>query len=129
MSCVVVAGLSKRDPKHAANYHENAEAYRAKLRQLDEYILRVIALIPEEKRLLVTGDDAFGYFGRRYELPIHVVNGDKLSIDGLYTHWMGKPGTYEGTYIGMMDYNATVIARSLGGQAPKRGMNGRLTQP
>jgi manganese/zinc/iron transport system substrate-binding protein len=39
---------------------------------------------------------------------------------------MGKPGTYEGSYIGMMDHNFTIIARALGGEAPARGMQGRL---
>ena len=39
----------------------------------------------------------------------------------LYSDSMGPKGTYEGTYIGMQDHNATLIARSLGGQAPERG--------
>jgi manganese/zinc/iron transport system substrate-binding protein len=32
---------------------------------------------------------------------------------------MGAPGTYEGTYVGMIDHNATTIARALGGEAPR----------
>ncbi|MEM6376426.1 MAG: manganese transporter, partial [Pseudomonadota bacterium] len=36
------------------------------------------------------------------------------------------PGTYEGTYIGMIDHNATTIATALGGQAPRSGMQGLL---
>jgi manganese/zinc/iron transport system substrate-binding protein len=39
---------------------------------------------------------------------------------------MGEDGTYEGTYIGMIDHNATVIAAALGGDAPDRGMAGLL---
>ena len=39
---------------------------------------------------------------------------------------MGPEGTYEGTYIGMIDHNATTIARALGGKAPERGMLGKL---
>ena len=39
---------------------------------------------------------------------------------------MGKAGTYEGTYIGMIDHNVTLIARALGGQAPEHGMQGKL---
>lgn len=46
----------------------------------------------------------------------------------LYSDAMGKPGTYEGTYIGMMDHNATKIARALGGEAPERGWQGRLSE-
>ena len=39
---------------------------------------------------------------------------------------MGQPDSYEGTYIGMIDHNATSIARALGGEAPELGMQGRL---
>lgn len=53
--------------------------------------------------------------------------GHGVRIGGeLFSDAMGHEGTYEGTYIGMMDHNATVIARALGGTAPATGMNGRL---
>jgi hypothetical protein len=42
----------------------------------------------------------------------------------LYSDAMGAEGTYEGTYVGMIDHNATVIAAALGGEAPDRGMQG-----
>ena len=45
----------------------------------------------------------------------------------LYSDAMGPPGTYEGTYPGMIDHNVTAVARALGGQAPDRGMDGRLS--
>ena len=44
----------------------------------------------------------------------------------LFSDAMGPPGTYEGTYVGMMDHNATSIVRALGGNAPERGLNSRL---
>ena len=44
----------------------------------------------------------------------------------LFSDAMGEPGTYEGTYIGMIDHNATVIANALGGTAPAGGMTGRI---
>ena len=54
--------------------------------------------------------------------------GHKVTIGGeLFSDAMGAAGTYEGTYIGMIDHNITVIARALGGQAPERGMDGKLT--
>jgi manganese/zinc/iron transport system substrate-binding protein len=54
--------------------------------------------------------------------------GSEVVIGGqLYSDAMGAAGTYEGTYFGMIDHNATVIARALGGAAPKRGMDGKLT--
>ncbi len=49
--------------------------------------------------------------------------GHEVVIGGeLYSDAMGEPGTYEGTYVGMIDSNATVVARALGGTAPERGM-------
>lgn len=45
----------------------------------------------------------------------------------LFSDAMGKAGTYEGTYIGMIDHNATIIARALGGDAPELGMQGKLS--
>ncbi|MGE3998966.1 MAG: metal ABC transporter solute-binding protein, Zn/Mn family [Planctomycetaceae bacterium] len=44
----------------------------------------------------------------------------------LFSDAMGAQGTYEGTYIGMIDHNVTTIAQALGGQAPERGMQGKL---
>ncbi len=56
--------------------------------------------------------------------------GGSVSVGGtLFSDAMGEYGTYEGTYIGMLDHNATVITRSLGGEAPPRGMQGRLKTP
>jgi manganese/zinc/iron transport system substrate-binding protein len=53
--------------------------------------------------------------------------GHKLEIGAeLFSDAMGAPGTYEGTYVGMIDHNVTTITRALGGTAPVRGFNGRL---
>lgn len=54
--------------------------------------------------------------------------GHDVRIGGeLYSDAMGAPGTYEGTYLGMIDHNVTTVARALGGDAPARGMSGRLS--
>jgi manganese/zinc/iron transport system substrate-binding protein len=45
----------------------------------------------------------------------------------LFSDAMGPEGTYEGTYLGMIDHNVTSIARALGGEAPERGMRGQLS--
>jgi manganese/zinc/iron transport system substrate-binding protein len=53
--------------------------------------------------------------------------GQRVALGGnLFSDAMGRPGTYEGTYEGMLDHNITTIARALGGRAPERGLNGRL---
>ncbi len=53
--------------------------------------------------------------------------GHEVEVGGeLFSDAMGSDGTYEGTYIGMLDHNLTTATRALGGQAPARGMQGKL---
>lgn len=48
--------------------------------------------------------------------------GHEVVVGGsLYSDAMGQTGAYEGTYVGMIDHNATTIATSLGGDAPEGG--------
>lgn len=48
--------------------------------------------------------------------------GHGLTIGGsLFSDAMGPAGSWEGTYIGMIDHNVTTIARALGGDAPEGG--------
>ena len=44
----------------------------------------------------------------------------------LYSDAMGPEGTYEGTWLGMIDHNVTTIARALGADVPAAGRLGRL---
>lgn len=54
--------------------------------------------------------------------------GQNVEVGGqLFSDAMGQEGSYEGTYIGMIDHNVTTITRALGGEAPERGMLGRLS--
>lgn len=53
--------------------------------------------------------------------------GHEVVIGGeLFSDAMGEPGTYVGTYVGMIDHNATTIAGALGGDVPRDGMKGLL---
>jgi len=53
--------------------------------------------------------------------------GHTLKIGGeLFSDATGPAGSYEGTYLGMVDHNITLITRALGGQAPEKGLNGKL---
>ena len=53
--------------------------------------------------------------------------GHEVRIGGeLFSDAMGAAGSYEGTYVGMIDHNVTVITRALGGEAPQRGWKGAL---
>ncbi|MBC8200692.1 MAG: zinc ABC transporter substrate-binding protein [Planctomycetes bacterium] len=48
--------------------------------------------------------------------------GHTVTIGGrLFSDAMGKGGTYQGTYIGMLDHNITTITNGLGGETPDKG--------
>ncbi|MHC5005003.1 MAG: metal ABC transporter solute-binding protein, Zn/Mn family [Planctomycetota bacterium] len=48
--------------------------------------------------------------------------GHEVRIGGsLFSDAMGPSGSWEGTYVGMIDHNVTTIARALGGSAPAGG--------
>ncbi|TMV04981.1 manganese transporter [Ruegeria sediminis] len=52
----------------------------------------------------------------------------EVNVGGeLFSDAMGEEDTYEGTYLGMLDHNITVIAGALGADVPERGMDGRLS--
>ena len=168
--------LQEFDPAHQADYSENADAYLKKLEQLDAYAKEAVSSIPEEKRVLITAHDAFGYMARAYGLEVRGIQGlsteaeaglrdiellveflvehkipavfvessvprksiealiegagakgHKVVVGGeLFSDSMGKPGTPEGTYIGMIDHNVTTIARALGADLSAGGMAGKL---
>ncbi|MDA1055338.1 MAG: zinc ABC transporter substrate-binding protein [Planctomycetota bacterium] len=172
----IAKALGEYDTANADFYITNAAAYREQLTGLDDYARQSIATIPQDRRVLVTAHDAFGYFGRAYVIDVRSVQGlsteseaavrdinnlvefvvtNKIPaifvessvseknvraiIEGaaqqgwdvkiggeLFSDAMGKPGSYEGTYIGMIDHNVTIITRSLGGEAPQGGLNGKL---
>lgn len=53
--------------------------------------------------------------------------GHEVSIGGtLFSDAMGPEGSYEGTYLGMIDHNVTTIARALGADVPPGGRLGKL---
>ncbi len=53
--------------------------------------------------------------------------GWQVKIGGnLFSDAMGPSGSYKGTYIGMLDHNATIITLGLGGSIPKKSVNDRL---
>lgn len=58
--------LTHLDPARAEIYRRNAEAYRARLRDLDRWIQEQVGQIPPERRKLVTDHQVFGYFAQRY---------------------------------------------------------------
>jgi ABC-type Zn uptake system ZnuABC Zn-binding protein ZnuA len=63
-------GLTLADPAGKDVYAQNANAYIAKLSQLDQWIKDQVSQIPADKRLLVTNHDALGYFSKAYGFTV-----------------------------------------------------------
>lgn len=61
--------LAEIDPGNAAEYHANAADYREQFAAAHDRVVDRLADLPEP-RVLVTGHDAFGYFGHTYDLEV-----------------------------------------------------------
>ena len=66
----IAKGLEAVDPATASVYRANAEAYTAKLSELDQWVRKEFSGIPKQKRRMITTHDAFGYFGAAYGIAI-----------------------------------------------------------
>jgi manganese/zinc/iron transport system substrate-binding protein len=160
---IVEENLILIDPDNAKSYEANADAYLKELEALDLWVAEEISHIPEEKRVLITAHDAFGYFGKAYDVEVRGVLGISTSSDfglkdlesiinliverkirsvfvessvspksiealregvdakgwnveiggKLYSDAMGDYDTFEGTYVGMVKHNVSVIVNSL----------------
>jgi manganese/zinc/iron transport system substrate-binding protein len=67
--------LISKDPGNADYYRSNTEAYLKELSALNEYVKSKAALLPEDKRVLITAHDAFNYFGRQYGFEVRGLQG------------------------------------------------------
>ena len=155
--------LQELDSVNSKLYQERTTNYLSTLDTLDRYVRSKIATIPAKQRVLVTAHDAFGYFGKAYDIEVQglqgistvsdfglkdianltdliiernvkaifvetsvsdkaikaVINGcrekgHEVTVGGsLYSDAMGEFGTYEGTYVGMVNHNVDIITNSL----------------
>lgn len=63
--------LSQVAPQHADLFAQRTDAYLKELDELDAYIRSRLAEIPEDQRVIITGHDAFEYYGRAYGVTLH----------------------------------------------------------
>jgi manganese/zinc/iron transport system substrate-binding protein len=66
----VTSVLSEKDPKNAASYIVNNLAFQQELDLLQTTVVKTIATLAPEKRILVTAHDAFNYFGKSYGFKV-----------------------------------------------------------
>ena len=65
----LIAGeLAALDP--SVDWMANAMLYADELRTLDEEVVAVLEVVPEERRKMVTNHEAFGYFADRYGFEV-----------------------------------------------------------
>ena len=92
-------------------------------------INRIVDLLVERKIPAVFIESSVSDKNVKALIEGAAARGHQVSIGGeLFSDAMGPPGTYEGTYMGMIDHNVTVMVKALGGEAPTRGMQAKLTE-
>jgi ABC-type Zn uptake system ZnuABC Zn-binding protein ZnuA len=61
---------------HEANrIRARTEEYLARVDRLDTWVKEQLATIPRDQRVLITSHDAFGYFGRAYDIDVIAIQG------------------------------------------------------
>jgi manganese/zinc/iron transport system substrate-binding protein len=90
-------------------------------------IEELVSLLVDRRVAAVFVESSVSDRGLRALVEGAAARGHEVAIGGqLFSDAMGPEGTYEGTYLGMIDHNVTTIARALGGTAPERGRLGLL---
>ena len=66
----VLQVLIAEDPSNQTQYKQNAQVYLEQLQQLHQWVKTEMQTIPKSRRILITAHDAFGYFGRAYDIKV-----------------------------------------------------------
>lgn len=67
--------LSEQIPQHKEMLLQRSFKIKEEYNSLDAWIKKEIATIPEERRILITAHDAFGYFGMAYGIQVLAIQG------------------------------------------------------
>ncbi|MBO2942931.1 zinc ABC transporter substrate-binding protein [Paenibacillus sp. F411] len=74
-------------PEHAEEFENNKLKYFEELQALKQEAQEKLASIPENHRVIVTAHDAFGYFGRAYDMEVVGLQGlsteDEISVSDI----------------------------------------------
>ena len=71
----VADAIVERRPECEPRIREDADTFRAEALALHDWISDAVATIPEERRVLVTAHDAFGYYGDAFGLEVVGIQG------------------------------------------------------
>ena len=94
--------LAQIDPEHEQLFVNNAQKYIKTLDELNNKLKQKCAIIPPEKRVLVSAHDAFGYFGKAYKFKVVALQG--VSTDA-------QPGLADITQLAqfIVDHHIAVV--------------------
>lgn len=67
--------LEKHIPQQASQLQKNCQLLTQKYIDVHHWTINQIKRIPEQRKVLVTAHDAFGYFSRAYNLPVKPLQG------------------------------------------------------
>ncbi len=73
--------LAAVDSINTEFYSKNTNSYLNQLDSLNEFVTSRIEEIPEERRILITAHDAFGYFGEAYGIRVEGLQGISTVAD------------------------------------------------
>lgn len=73
--------LASADSLHADRYRDEAGRFGAELDSLFTWAAGEMASIPEGNRVLITSHDAFGYFGRAFDLEVRGLQGISTALE------------------------------------------------
>lgn len=71
----VAEAFIKADPQNKAYYSQRLQNYGKELQQLDAYAKAKFDAVPAARRKVLTGHEAFGYMGRRYNIKFYAPQG------------------------------------------------------
>ncbi|MBL7999177.1 MAG: zinc ABC transporter substrate-binding protein [Candidatus Kapabacteria bacterium] len=105
--------LAARDTAHAASYKRNAADYCARLDSLHLWVVGQMESIPQQRRVLITAHDAFGYFGDAYNIEV-------VGLQGIST--VAEFGVSDVTRLAELIYSRSIKAVFIESSVPKRSI-------
>ncbi|TYC51346.1 metal ABC transporter substrate-binding protein [Rhodobacterales bacterium] len=98
----IARAFAEHDPDSAATYEANAEAYKAKLKEVIDPLRAQIAAIPEKQRWLVTCEGAFSYLARDFDMR-------ELYLWPMNTDQVGTPQQVRSVIDGVRENEIPVV--------------------
>jgi manganese/zinc/iron transport system substrate-binding protein len=77
----VEAALANQAPEFASEFKKNREEVERNLAQLHQEVKEDINTVENDRRILITAHDAFGYFGKAYNMEVRGLQGISTLTD------------------------------------------------